>query len=129
VLAAAIVALDPLTFYYSVLLLTETLFTFLALVFLWLLVEAGTKSRGPAFWLLAGAALGAATLTRPVIQAFFLFCLFTTFKHKFYSSPFALDLLRDAIINAVVHADAAQRGAPLCQYVCIDILPEPGLSF
>jgi len=42
---------------------------------------------------------------------------------------FPVVALRDAIINAVVHAAAARRGAPLCQYVCIDILPEPGLSF
>ena len=74
VLAAAIVALDPLTFYYSVLLLTETLFTFLALLFLWLLVEAGTRPRRTAFWLVVGLVLGAATLTRPVMQAFFLIC-------------------------------------------------------
>ncbi|HNW93012.1 MAG TPA: glycosyltransferase family 39 protein [bacterium] len=76
VAAVAVLALDPFTFYFSVLLLTETLFTFLALLLLWLLVEAGARPRGLAWWLLAGAVLGFSALTRPVLQGYFpLFAL------------------------------------------------------
>lgn len=70
VAAAALIALDPLTAYFSLLLLTETLFTFLALLLLWMLVEDADRPRGTGWCLLIGIVVGLSALTRPVLQGF-----------------------------------------------------------
>ncbi len=70
VVAAALIALDPLTAYFSLLLLTETLFTFIALLLLWMLVEDAARPRGTGWCLLIGIVVGLSALTRPVLQGF-----------------------------------------------------------
>lgn len=69
--AAALVAFDPFLFYFSLLLLTEILFTLLGLLFLWLLVEHAPAAKRDSFFLGAGFILGLAALTRPVILAYY----------------------------------------------------------
>lgn len=68
--AAALTALSPHLVTMNVYVLTETLFTFLIVLLVWLI---GSNTRGKRWlWLVAGLALGAATLTRPTMQYFLL---------------------------------------------------------
>lgn len=65
--ATALLTLDPLTFYYSQLLLTETLYTFLMAATGYAGVRAIMNGRQERRWtFLMGLLLGAATLTRPI---------------------------------------------------------------
>lgn len=68
-LAALLTALSPHLVTATIYLLTETLFCFLAVLSFWLLARAIGKPAVGGF-LIAGAVLGAAALTRPAIQYF-----------------------------------------------------------
>lgn len=77
---AALTALSPHLINMNLFLLTETLFCFLLVLFVWIISRVNAASRLPLF-LLMGALLAMATLTRPWLQAY----LFVIMGYLFFS--------------------------------------------
>jgi len=97
---ATLTALSPHLINQNLFLLTESLFCFLLMTFVWVISRIHTKSRLPWFFL-AGLLLMMATLTRPWIQAYLFVLLGYLFFSKLRFSPRQIVLV---LIGAAITA-------------------------
>lgn len=97
---ATLTALSPHLINQNLFFLTETLFCFLLMAFVWVISRIDSKSRLPWFFF-AGLLLTMATMTRPWIQAYlFVFLGYLFFSKLHFSSRQILFVLIGATITA-----------------------------